>query len=63
MKISNPFAPSMPVKGPTESVNSGQSMGNGKAGPKYHPKQPINRSTGGGGGGMKPRASPGSDGQ
>lgn len=63
MKTSNPYAPGMTVKtSPADSISSALSMGSGKAKTQYHKPQPVNRSTGGGGG-MKHRASPGNDGQ
>lgn len=64
MKTSNPYAPGMTVKtSPADSISNALSMGSGKAKTQYHKPQPVNRSTGGGGGGMKHRASPGNDGQ
>lgn len=63
MKTSNPYAPSMPVKMPADTISGELSQAGGKAKTRYHKPQPKNASTGGGGGGMKHRATPGADGQ
>lgn len=63
MKTSNPYAPGMTVKMPADTVSSELSKSGSKAKTRYHTPQAVNRSTGGGGGAVKHRASPGNDGQ
>ena len=63
MKTSNPYAPSMTAKMPADTISSELSKAGGKAKARFHPPQAVNRSTGGGGGAVKHRATPGADGQ
>lgn len=63
MKTSNPYAPGMTVKTPADTISSELSKAGSKAKARYHTPQAVNRSTGGGGGAVKHRASPGNDGQ
>ncbi len=64
MKTSNPYGPGMTVKTTPDTVNSELSKAGSKAKARY-PHTPIktNQTTGGGGGSMKHRATPGADGQ
>ena len=64
MKTSNPYGPGMTVKTPPETITSELSKAGSKAKARY-PHKPIsvNQTTGGGGGKMKHRATPGADGQ
>jgi hypothetical protein len=63
MKTSNPYAPGMTVKPPADAMSAEMSKAGGKAKARYHQPQAVNRSTGGGGGAVKHRATPGADGQ
>ena len=64
MKTSNPYGPGMDILSPPANIAEERTKASGKAKAAYpHKPRPVNASTGGGGGGMKHRATPGSDGQ
>lgn len=64
MKTSSPYGPGMTIKTSPETVTSELSKAGSKAKARYpHSPRPVNASSGGGGGKMKHRATPGADGQ